>query len=239
MSRPKREVIAIDFLSTREGYDRWAAIYDAEQNPLVVLEEPIVTALLGDVTGLAVADIGCGTGRHALRLAATGAQVTALDFSAEMLLKARAEPHAERVTFVCHDIHEPLPLPDAAFDRVVCGLVLEHVVDLGRFFGELRRICRPDGWIVVSAMHPAMMLRGITARFIDPATGRETRPQSHPHQLSDFVMAALRAGLTIDHFSEHAVDAALATQVERARKYLGWPLLVALRLRPGGSPTIT
>ena len=27
-------------LSTREGYDRWAEIYDVEQNPLISLEEP-------------------------------------------------------------------------------------------------------------------------------------------------------------------------------------------------------
>ncbi len=222
----------IAFLSARAGYDRWAAIYDAEDNPLTALEEPVVARLLGDVTGLAVADIGCGTGRHALRLAAAGACVTALDFSDEMLSRARAKPGASAVTFIRHDVQEALPLAAAAFDRVVCGLVLEHIADLERFFGELRRICRPAGFLVLSAMHPAMMLRGITARFTDPRTGRETRPHSHAHQISDFVMAAVRGGLTIDHLSEHAVDEALAARMERARKYLDWPLLVVMRLRP-------
>src|SRR5579862_4366785 len=54
----------IDILSTRDGYDRWAEIYDGEGNPLVAMEEPWVDKLLGDVRGLAVADIGCGTGRQ-------------------------------------------------------------------------------------------------------------------------------------------------------------------------------
>jgi malonyl-CoA O-methyltransferase len=80
-------------------------------------------------------------------------------------------------------------------------------------------------------MHPAMMLRGVQARFTDPASGRETRPASQPNQISDYVMAALHAGLTIDHFSEHSVDPDLAQRVPRAEKYLGWPILLMMRLR--------
>jgi malonyl-CoA O-methyltransferase len=225
----------IEHLPTRAGYDRWAEIYDGENNPLIALEEPEVDRLLGEVRGLAVADIGCGTGRHALRLAARGARVTGLDFAAGMLAKARAKPGAEGILFIQHDLARPLPLPDKCCDAVVCGLVLEHIADLRLLFAEMGRIGRPDGPIVVSAMHPAMMLRGITARFTDPATGRETRPHSHTHQISDFVMAALAAGLRIDYVGEHPVDAALVARSPRAGKYLGWPLLLMLRLRPGAA----
>ena len=187
----------------------------------------------GDVAGLDVVDVGCGTGRHALRLAAAGARVTAVDFSEEMLKQARAKRGATNVKFIRHDVHEQLPFDDASFDRLVCGLVLEHIADTGRFLAELQRVCRPDGFLVLSAMHPAMMLRGITARFTDPQSGRETRPQSYPHQISDFVMAAVHAGLRIDHISEHVVPEALAARMERARRYVGWPMLLMLRLRPG------
>ena len=233
--RPEKDTpgsAATEILATRAGYDRWAAIYDGEDNPLVALEEPQMAAALGSVAGLTVADIGCGTGRHALHLAAAGARVTALDFSEEMLRKARAKPGAAAVTFVVHDLAEPLPLAAATFDRVVCGLVVEHIRDLRGLFGEMRRICRPEGLIVVSAMHPAMMLRGITARFTDPQTGRDTRPQSHPHQIADFIMAGLAVGLRLDQVSEHAVDEALAGRMERARRYVGWPMLLMLRWRP-------
>ena len=219
-------------LPTRAGYDRWAEIYDEEDNALILLEEPHVNRLLGDVAGLAVADIGCGTGRHALRLARAGAQVTAVDFSDAMLRRARAKPGGEAVTFLQHDLAEPLPLPAGSFDRVLCGLVVDHIADLGRCFGELKRLCRPDGAVVVSVMHPAMMLRGIQARFTDPATGRETRPLSYAHQVSDYVMAATRAGFSLDHLGEHLVDAALAARSPRGAKYLGWPLLLVMRLTP-------
>jgi hypothetical protein len=101
-------------LPTREGYDLWSQIYDDEDNPLIALETAWITRLLGDVRGLAVADVGCGTERHALAI----------------------------------------------------------------------------------------------------------------HQLSDYVIAATRAGFHIDHMSEHVVDEELAARSPRAQKYLGWPLLL-------------
>jgi len=177
-----------------------------------------------------VADIGCGTGRHALELAQAGARVTAMDFSEGMLAKARGKPGAEAIEFVHHDLGRPLPFADGTFDRAICCLVLEHIADLPGLFREFRRIVRPGGFVVVSAMHPAMMLRGITARFTDPATGRETRPASVSNQVSDYVMAALRAELRIEHLGEHLVDEALAARSERSRKYLGWPMLFMMKL---------
>src|SRR4051812_12253687 len=223
-----------DVLPTRDGYDRWASTYDTDGNPLVALEEPWVDRLLGDVRGLTVLDVGCGTGRHALRMKAAGAAaVHAIDFSAEMLARARSKPLADRTAFRVHDLAEPLPFAAAAFDRVVCGLVLDHIADPAGLFREMHRVCRPFGSVVVSVMHPAMMLRGVQARFREPETGREIRPASHPHQLSDYVMAATRAGFTLDHLGEVAADEALAARLERARRYLGWPMLFLMRLLPG------
>lgn len=216
---------------TAAGYDRWAEIYDGEDNPLIWLEEKHIRPLIGVVRGLTVADIGCGTGRHALRLAAAGARVTAVDFSAEMLRRARAKPGAKNVKFVRHDLKKPLPLKTGAFDRVFCCLVLDHIPNLKKFFRELERLCRPKGFVVVSVMHPAMSLKGVQARFTDPASGRRIGPQSHHHDIADYVMAAVQAGLTLEHISEHAVDSALAKLSPRSQKYLGWPLLLLIKLR--------
>ena len=223
---------------TRQGYDQWAAVYDTDGNPLIALEEPRVGELLGDVAGLDVADIGCGTGRHAIRLAATAAapnrhtRVTAVDFSSGMLAQARAKPGAERVNWIEHDFASPLPLADRSFDRVLCALVFDHVKDIAGLVSELGRICRPDGWVVISVMHPAMMLKGVQARFKDPATNQEIRLASAPNQISDYITGILRAGLTIDHISEHAVGESLAARLPRAERYIGWPMLLLFRLRP-------
>jgi ubiquinone/menaquinone biosynthesis C-methylase UbiE len=219
---------------TRDGYDRWASVYDEDANPLVALEGPLVERLIGPVGGLTVLDLGCGTGRHAVRLAAAGATVHAIDFSEAMLARGRAKPGADRVTFRAHDLAEPLPFAGGAFDLIVCGLVIDHIRDLDALFREVRRVLRPAGSAVVSVLHPAMALRGVQARFRDPSSGDVVRPASCAHQLSDYVLAAARAGFALDHLSEHAVDEELAARVERARPYLGWPLLFLMRLVEAG-----
>lgn len=215
----------------REGYDRWALVYDHDANPLPALEAPRVQEAVGGVRGLAVLDLGCGTGRHAVWLAAGGASVTAVDFSEGMLAEARRKAEGANVRFLAHDLHEPLPFPSGAFDLVVSGLVLEHLRDLARFFGESHRVLRSGGRAVVSAMHPAMFLRGSQARFTDPASGRVVQPGSLPHQLGDLVMAALGAGFRMEGIGEYAPDGLFAARYPRAEKYVGWPMLVVLRMR--------
>ncbi len=216
--------------SAREGYDRWSPIYDHDANPLLALEGPHMRELVGDVLGLAVLDLGCGTGRHSLWLAASGAEVTAVDFSEGMLAEARRKPGAQAVRFVVHDLHEGLPFAAGTFDRVVSGLVLEHLRDLAHFFREARRVLKPGGHAVLSAMHPAMMLRGSLARFTDPETKELVHPGSYPHQFSDLIMAVVGAGFRLGHVGEHAPDAEFAVRFPRAEKYVGWPMLVMMRL---------
>lgn len=217
--------------SVRVGYDRWAAVYDHDANPLQALEEPVVREAIGDPRGLAVLDLGSGTGRHSLWLAGGGAAVTAVDFSAGMMNEALRKPGADRVRFLTHDLHQPLPFPDKAFDLVVSGLVLEHLRVLGGFFTEARRVLKPGGRAIVSAMHPAMFLRGAQARFTDPTSGEKVQPGSVPHSMAEFVMAAFRAGFRLSNVEEFAPDDDFAARYPRAGKYVGWPMLVVLSLQ--------
>ncbi|UCC86590.1 MAG: class I SAM-dependent methyltransferase [Anaerolineales bacterium] len=214
----------------RDGYNRWSLVYDHDANPLPALEEPFLREQLGTVRGAAVLDLGCGTGRHSLWLASEGAVVTAVDFSEGMLAQACRKPGADAVRFVVHDLEDSLPFADGFFDRVVSGLVLEHIQDLDHFFFEVRRVLCPGGRAVLSAMHPAMFLRGAQARFTDPDSGQIVQPGSYPHQISDFVMAALRNNLSLLGLSEHSANAEFASHYPRSEKYIGWPMLVVLGL---------
>jgi ubiquinone/menaquinone biosynthesis C-methylase UbiE len=221
----------------RAGYDRWAAVYDHDANPLPAFEEPFVRAACGDVRGVRVLDLGCGTGRHSAWLAAAGARVTAVDFSDGMLAEARRKlGAASGVTFVRHDLHQPLPFRSGGFDVVVSGLVLEHLRDSGAFLREACRVLRPGGRAIISAMHPAMFLRGSFARFTDPASGEKVAPGSLPHSVGAFVIAALHAGFSVDDIVEAAPDERFAEAYPRAAKHVGWPMLFVMALhRPAAA----
>jgi uncharacterized damage-inducible protein DinB/SAM-dependent methyltransferase len=214
-----------------EAYNRWAAVYDRDGNPLVALDDTVVPALLGPVRGLHIADLACGTGRHSRRLLDDGARVTCVDFSSGMLSEARNRLSGREVTFVEHDLRKRLPFADGSFDAVLCCLALEHVADLASFFCEGRRICKVGGFLVCSDMHPAMRLRGKQASFDDPDTGTTVRVEGFEHPVSEYVAAALGAGLVIEEIEEHKGDGALLETFPRIAKYIGWPMLIAMRCR--------
>jgi len=216
--------------SVRVGYDRWANVYDHDANPLQALEEPFMRRAIGDPRGLKTLDLGCGTGRHSLWLSAAGAGVTAVDFSEGMLSEAQRKPGAKNIRFLRHDLHLPLPFRDGEFELIVSGLVLEHLRELDGFFGEAKRVLAPAGRAVLSAMHPAMFLRGTQARFTDPSTGELVQPGSVPHSIAAFVMAAVRAHFKLFDVEEICPDKRFASDYPRAAKYVGWPMLVVLQI---------
>lgn len=221
-------------LPVQSGYDRWATVYDHDANPLPALDTPIVRAaihaVLPDLYGQRALDLGCGTGRHTVWLAEQGAHVVGVDFSTGMLEQAQRKPGASGVQFLRHDLHEPLPLADGEFDLVVSSLVLEHLANLDQFFAETHRVLQPGGFAVISAMHPAMFLRGSQARFTDPDSGELVQPGSLPHSLSAFVMAAVRAGFRLIDLQEISPEPDFAAHYPRAQKYVGWPMLVVMTL---------
>jgi hypothetical protein len=80
------------------------------------------------------------------------------------------------------------------------------------------------------AEQSAMFLRGGQARFTDPDSGEIVHPGSYPHQVSDFVIAALGNNLRLLHLGEHSANAEFASQYPRCEKYIGWPMLLVLGL---------
>jgi len=102
--------------------------------------------------GLRLLDLGCGTGANLPMLReSAGARgwVTALDFSPHALRFARDHLGAEQISLAQGDaLH--LPFADDSFDVVTMFDVLEHLSDDSRALGEVRRVLRPGGALVLS-----------------------------------------------------------------------------------------
>jgi 2-polyprenyl-3-methyl-5-hydroxy-6-metoxy-1,4-benzoquinol methylase len=105
--------------------------------------------LLANVTaGQRVLDVGCGEGRFAAELARAGAEVVAVDVAEEPLRRARIR-HPE-LDLRLLDGAGPWELPDAAFDVVWVGEVIEHVLDTAAWLSEVRRVLRSGGVLLLS-----------------------------------------------------------------------------------------
>lgn len=91
-----------------------------------------------------ILDVGSGAGqlaRHVLKYADKDANITCFDLSHEMLRRARNRLKSRRPRFVVADLTR-LPFPDAAFDCVTCGYVLEHLPEARPGLSELSRVMK-------------------------------------------------------------------------------------------------
>jgi ubiquinone/menaquinone biosynthesis C-methylase UbiE len=91
-------------------------------------------------------DAGCGSGRTLLELARYCRDVAGLELNPEAADVAR-----ERGDF---DVHtgrvEALPWEEQTFDLITCLDVIEHTPDDTVALGELRRVSRPGGWLLLT-----------------------------------------------------------------------------------------
>ena len=141
--------------------------------------------------------------------------MTGVDQSEGMLEKAKAKDTGGAVQFLHLNLDGAFPFADASYDLVVSFLALEHLADLGRFFSHCRRVCRESGFLYFTAMHPAMLLRGVQARYTE-ASGRKVYPKGYPYQISDYLNAAIDAGLRLARITEHTADPSLGSASRRA-----------------------
>jgi ubiquinone/menaquinone biosynthesis C-methylase UbiE len=101
----------------------------------------------GDVT----LDVACGPGTVVAAFARRVRRAEGLDATAAMLAEARKLGEREGLANVAWhqgDVYA-LPFPDGAFDIVSCRFAFHHLQEPARAFGEMVRVCRPGGRVVL------------------------------------------------------------------------------------------
>ncbi len=135
-----------------EKYDEW---YQSVSGAFVdQVESGLALQMLPVVPGMKVLDAGCGTGNFSQKLAAKGAEVTAVDISAKMLKKAKDKLHQKscQIDFLQADLHK-LPFPDKRFDAVLSMAVFEFFNDPQPVFDELFRVLKPGGNLLIGTIN--------------------------------------------------------------------------------------
>ncbi|MDD5086016.1 MAG: methyltransferase domain-containing protein [Candidatus Omnitrophica bacterium] len=98
--------------------------------------------------GALVLDLGCGTGRCSIPLAASGKTVIGVDISKEMLKKAICKSKdsvpANMPEYIMADA-ENLPFKEAIFDAIIGFGILHHVSSPERAMKQVSRVLKNDG----------------------------------------------------------------------------------------------
>ncbi len=235
-------------LSARDAYRFWAPTYNVE-NPVTVLEQSAVRMLSPSVTGLALLDAACGTGRRLPRARGRGPRcVVGIDLVFEMLVQARLrrqdltdsggpQRRAARnaPVFIAADVRA-LPCPDRSFDVIWCRLAVGHVPELDPVYAELTRVACPGAHIVMTDFHPAAAKAGHVRSFRD-GSGVLRNIEHYIHEPDEHLRAAQRVGLRPVARLEPVVGRAVrrfysaANRLDAYEEQRGLPLVLALAFR--------
>jgi 2-polyprenyl-3-methyl-5-hydroxy-6-metoxy-1,4-benzoquinol methylase len=190
-------------------------------------EQAAITEAVGDLRGRDVLHLQCHIGFDAIAIARRGARVTALDFSAASLEKARALSTrcGVEVEWVHADVTRLPAALKQRFDFVYATIgVLSWIEDVDARMHAAASALRAGGRLALVDIHPLYQMIAATdpldldfpyafdgpRRFNDPgsyadrdAVVRDTATIQYGHSLGEIVTAAIAAGLRIQALHEH------------------------------------
>lgn len=156
--------------------DRWWSLVSPVYDPAVALVgwHRALDALVADVRGGRVLDVGCGPAHLAPALSRRGVEYVGVDRSGAMVARARRRVAGRGGVIVRADVTR-LPFPDGSFDVVVASAVL------GLLPGPARR----------SALDELVRVTRGEVRLLEPVH----RPGARPHDLRARIVALARGPL--------------------------------------------
>ena len=190
--------------------------------------------VLGDVTGLDVIELGCGTAYLSAQLARRGARPVGLDLSpAQLATAARCQERFGPAFPLVEADAEAVPFRDASFDLVVSEYGASVWCDPERWVAEAARLLRPGGRLV-------FLTNSVLATLCVPedegfATERLLRPQRglrrvawpgggvefHPGH-GDWVRVLRANGFDVEALHELYAPAEVETHEYYAIATVGW-----------------
>lgn len=183
-------------------YDKWAETYDEQENKTRDIDKEATQSMLSKLIdpSTQVLEFGCGTGKNTQWLSTRAKQLTAVDFSEEMLNQARQKRVGSNVIFKQADITKTWPLENQSFNLITCNLILEHIKDLDFVFSEAQRILKTNGYFFISELHPVKQYQGSKARF--EFSQKTLSPDCYTHHTSDYFASASRFGFMCTELNE-------------------------------------
>jgi ubiquinone/menaquinone biosynthesis C-methylase UbiE len=175
-------------MSIEKAYNSWAKIYDSNVNKTRDLDKKATIETLEKYNFSEVLELGCGTGKNTVFLLEKAKHIIGLDFSEEMLRKAKEKILDKSVSFQKADLNEKWMVNNEAFDLITCNLTLEHIENLNFIFNQASQKLKNGGHFFISELHPYKQYAGSKARY-ETQEGVKVL-ETYTHHVSDYFWAA-------------------------------------------------
>lgn len=213
---------------------------------------PNTFALLGEVAGKKILDVGCGEGGYTRMLARKGADVTGIDGSARLIdiAKQRAEKENLAISYEVRNASSLHGVRDESFDVALAAMSLMDVEDYKSTVAEIYRVLKKGGELLMSITHPCFTGRdsrwrrnedGVIDHYaVDNYMNREaweefvtdkfTRPVLFRHMpLEDFMSGLIESGFRLSLFKEPAPTPEQIKESERLKRLNRIPLFLFMK----------
>jgi len=187
-------------MNIEKAYNIWADQYDTNSNKTRDLDTKSTIETLNKFEFSSVIELGCGTGKNTTFLLKKADEIIGLDFSQEMLNKAKNKIKDERVEFRKADLTAEWNIENNYADLITCSLVLEHIENLTFVFNQANKKLKNGGLFFISELHPFKQYSGSKAKFETENGIREL--ETYVHHLSEYLEVANENGFELLELKE-------------------------------------
>jgi ubiquinone/menaquinone biosynthesis C-methylase UbiE len=175
-------------MSLDKAYNSWAESYDDMLNKTRDLEEKAARIMLKNAYFDSILELGCGTGKNTQWLAEQCNKLIGLDFSEEMIAKAKQKIPLDKVVLKQQNLEGEWDINKGSIALVSCSLVLEHIEDLNLIFKKVSEVLKNKGEFYLGELHPFKQYSGSKARFDNGSEIQEL--EVYAHHISEYLTAA-------------------------------------------------
>lgn len=187
-------------MSIEKAYNIWAHQYDTNLNKTRDLDKKSTIETLNKFDFSIVIELGCGTGKNTSFLLKKADGIIGLDFSQEMLNKAKDKIKDKRVKFWKADLTAEWNIENNYADLITCSLVLEHIEKLNFVFSQAYKKLKDGGLFFISELHPFKQYSGSKAKFETENGIQELK--TYVHHFSDYLEVANENGFELQELKE-------------------------------------
>lgn len=187
-------------MNIKKAYNLWAKEYDSIENKTRDLDLKSTIETLSKYDFNIVLELGCGTGKNTEWLLKKSTQIIGLDFSEEMLNKAKEKITNDKVNFRKADINQDWEIENESVDLITSSLTLEHIKNLNHIFYQANQKLIQNGIFFISEYHPFKQYQGKKARFETEDGLLEIG--AYIHHISDYTSNAEKNGFDLIEIKE-------------------------------------